>query len=132
MPRTDFIADFLTVIRNAVKAKKEKVTIPSSQLAAHIAEILKEEGFIENAKTFSEGNKQFIRLHLKYLAQGRPAIQGIRRVSKPGLRVYVGSDEIPKVRAGLGISIVSTSKGVMTDRRAREARVGGELLCAVW
>ena len=132
MPCTDFVADFLTVIRNAVHAKKDKVTIPSSVMTARIAEILKDEGFIENAKVFSEGKKNFIRLHLKYLKEGRPAIQGIRRLSKPGLRVYVGMEEIPRVRGGMGIAIVSTSKGIMTDRNAKESQVGGELICSVW
>ena len=132
MPCTDFVADFLTVIRNAVHAKKDKVTIPSSVMTARIAEILKDEGFIENAKVFSEGKKNFIRLHLKYLKEGRPAILGIRRLSKPGLRVYVGTEEIPRVRGGMGIAIVSTSKGIMTDKNAKESQVGGELICSVW
>ena len=132
MPCTDFVADFLTVIRNAVHAKKDKVTIPSSVMTARIAEILKDEGFIENAQVFSEGKKNFIRLHLKYLPEGRPAILGRRRLSKPGLRVYVGTEEIPRVRGGMGIAIVSTSKGIMTDKNAKESQVGGELICSVW
>lgn len=129
---TDFIADFLTHIRNASRVKKEKVTTRSSGLGVQIAEILKKEGFIDNYKVFNEGNKNFIRIHLKYLRGRQPAIQGIQRVSKPGRRVYVGCDEIQKVVGGLGISVVSTSKGVLVNREAKKARVGGELVCKVW
>lgn len=132
MPSTDFIADFLTVIRNASRARKEKTTTRASGLATRIAEILKEEGFIESYKPFNEGNKRFLRVHLKYLRGGQPALQGIRRVSRPGRRIYIGSQEIPRVLGGLGISVVSTSRGVLVDREARKARVGGELLCRVW
>jgi len=112
--------------------KKEKVTTRCSHLTVRLAEILKQEGFIDNYKSFNEGNKNFIRIQLKYLRGRQPVIQGIRRVSKPGRRIYVGSEEIPKVLGGLGISVVSTSKGVLVDREARKARVGGELLCKVW
>ena len=129
---TDFIADFLTIVRNASRARKEKVTARSSGLAARLAEILKEEGFIGSYKVFAEGEKRFIRMHLKYLRGRQPVIQGIQRVSKPGRRIYVGCDEIPKVLGGLGVSVVSTSKGVLVDREARKARVGGELICRVW
>jgi small subunit ribosomal protein S8 len=132
MPCTDFVADFLTVIRNASKAHHHKVTVPASNFTIRIAEILKEEGFIQGTKVFSEENKRFVRIHLKYLKNGRPAIQGIRRVSKPGLRTYVGCEKIPKVQGGLGIAVVSTSKGVLTDRKARKEKVGGELVCRVW
>ncbi len=132
MPCTDFTADFLTIIRNAAKAHKDKVTVPSSKFTARVAEILKEEGFVENIKVFSEGKKQFIRIHLKYLRRGRPAIQGLRRISKPGLRVYVGAEKIKRVRGGLGIAIISTSKGIMSDRKARQDNVGGEHICSVW
>ena len=131
MPVTDFVADFLTVIRNASKARKEKVTIPASLLTTRIAEILKEEGFIESVKPFAEGPKHFVRVHLKYIRK-RPAIQGLRRISTPGRRVYLASDEVPRVQGGLGIAIVSTSKGVLTDHQARKGKVGGELLCKVW
>ncbi len=132
MPVTDFVGDFLTIIRNASKAHKEKVTAASSGLTLKIAEILKEEGFVNNVKPFSEGNKRFIRVHLKYVRGTRPAIQGLRRVSKPGRRYYVGHDAIPRVQGGLGVAIVSTSKGLLTDRAARQGKVGGEVLCTVW
>ena len=132
MPVTDFVADFLTVVRNASNAKKDKVTIPASKMTVRIAEILKEEGFVENAKPFTEGKKNFIRIHLKYVRGKRGAIQGLRRISKPGRRFYVSSEEIPRVQGGLGIAIVSTSKGILTDRQARQAKSGGELLCTVW
>ena len=132
MPTTDFVADCLTVVRNASRARKEKVTVRSSRLTERLAEILKEEGFIDNYKFFSEGNKRFIRVHLKYLRGRQPALQGIQRVSKPGRRIYVGCEEIPRVVGGLGISVVSTSKGVLVDREARKARLGGELICKIW
>ncbi|HOE68255.1 MAG TPA: 30S ribosomal protein S8 [Candidatus Omnitrophota bacterium] len=133
MSRSDFIGDFLTSIRNAARAKKDKLTVPSSSLTVRIAEILKEEGFIENVKPFAEGQKHFARIHLKYVGGGKkPAIQGINRVSKPGIRYYVGCNKIPKVQGGLGISILTTPKGVMTDRQARENKVGGEIICRVW
>ena len=129
---TDFIADFLTQIRNASRANKEKVTVRSSRLTVRVAEILKDEGFIGNYKPFSEGNKNFIRIHLKYMRGRQSAIQGIQRVSKPGRRIYVGFEEIPRVVGGLGISVISTSKGILVDREAKKARVGGELICKVW
>ena len=118
MSCSDFVADFLTIIRNACKARKDKITVHASNLTVHIAEILKEEGFIENVKVMTEGKKRFMRIHLKYINGNKPAIQGLRRISKPGLRVYRGGDEIPRVQGGLGVSIVSTSKGVLTDRKA--------------
>ena len=132
MPCTDFVGDFLTVIRNASKARKEKVTAPASKLTVRIAEILKEEGFVENVKTFSEGNKRFVRVHLKYIQGKRPAIQGLKRISTPGRRLYVGAHEIPRIQGGLGIAIVSTSKGILKDREARQGKLGGELVCTVW
>jgi len=133
MSRYDFIGDFLTMIRNASKARKDKLTAPASILTVRIAELLKEEGFVENVKPFNDGNKQFVRIHLKYLAGGKKAaIQGLKRISTPGLRRYVGCDEIPKVLGGLGIVILSTPKGVMTGKQAREAKAGGEILCTVW
>ncbi len=132
MPVTDFVADFLTVVRNAAKAKKDKVTVPSSKMTAKIAEILKEEGFVENVKAFSEEKKNYLRIHLKYIRGKKSAIQGLRRVSKPGRRIYVGSEEIPRVLGGLGVAIISTSQGILTDRQARQNKAGGELLCKVW
>ena len=132
MPVTDPVADFLTVVRNASKAKKDKVTVPASKMTVKIAEILKEEGFVENVKPFTEGKKNFIRIHLKYVRGKYAAIQGLRRMSKPGRRFYVSSEDIPRVQGGLGVAIVSTSKGILTDRQARQAKSGGELLCTVW
>ena len=132
MARTDFVGDFLTVIRNAVRAHKDKVSAPSSKLTLKIAEILKEEGFVESVKGFSESNKNYVRVHLKYLGGKKAAIQGIRRVSTPGRRSYVSYDRIPKVQGGLGIAIVSTSRGLLTDRKARQEKIGGELICKVW
>jgi small subunit ribosomal protein S8 len=132
MPVTDPVGDFLTVIRNASKAHKEKVTVPASKLTVKMAELLKTEGFVDNVKPFSEGKKAFVRIHLKYIQGKKPAIQGLRRVSKPGRRRYVGSEEIPRVQGGLGVAIVSTSKGILTDREARRTKIGGELLCTVW
>jgi len=132
MARTDFIADFITVIRNASRAHKDKVTVPSSIITEKIAEILKEEGFVQNVKPFADGDKRFVRIHLKYLKDNRSALQGIKRISTPGRRNYVGSEELPKVQGGLGVAIVSTSKGVLSDRQARKDKIGGELLCAVW
>lgn len=133
MSRYDFIGDFLTSIRNASKAHKEKLTAPASVITIRIAELLKNEGFIENVKPFNDGNKSFVRIHLKYLSGGKKAaIQGLKRVSTPGLRRYVGYEEIPKVLGGFGVAILSTPKGVLTGRQAREAKAGGEILCTVW
>lgn len=130
--RTDFIGDFLTVIRNASRARKEKLSSPASNLTVKICEILKEEGFIDNFKPFTEGNKRFVRIHFKYIQGKTAVIQGIRRISKPGRRVYAGSDEIPRVQGGLGVAVVSTSKGILSDRRARKSKLGGEVVCTVW
>ncbi len=132
MPVTDFVADFLTVVRNASMAKKDKLTAGASNLTIRISELLKEEGFIDSFKVFTEGNKRFVRIHLKYIQGTRAAIQGIRKMSKPGKRWYVAHDEIKRVQGGLGVAIVSTSKGVITDREARKNKLGGELLCEVW
>lgn len=132
MPVTDFIGDFLTVVRNASRSKKDKVTLKTSKTTTRIAEILKEEGFVSNVKAFSEGPKHFVRVHMKYLKGRQPAIQGLRRASRPGLRHYVSSEGLPKVQGGLGIAILSTSRGVLTDREARKLKVGGEVLCKVW
>lgn len=129
---TDPISDFLTQIRNAARAAKANVTMPGSQLTVKIAEILKKEGFIENFKSVEEGPKRFIRIHLKYVKGKQAAIKSIIRISKPGLRQYVNCEEVPRVLGGLGVAILSTSKGVMTDREARAQKVGGELLCKVW
>ncbi|MEK7852036.1 MAG: 30S ribosomal protein S8 [Deltaproteobacteria bacterium] len=132
MSMTDTVADMLTRIRNASRAKHEKVDIPSSSLKAEIARILKEEGYIKNVKTVNDGKNSVLRVFLKYSTANENVISGIDRVSTPGRRMYVGTEEIPRVLNGLGIAIVSTSKGLMTDKAAREANVGGELLCKVW
>lgn len=132
MPVTDFVGDFLAVIRNASNAKKDKVTLPTSKLTTRIAEILKEEGFVDNVKLFNEQNKKFVRIHLKTAEGKKPIIRGLKRISKPGLRTYVNSKKVPRVQGGLGIAIISTSQGLLTDRQAREKKVGGEILCTVW
>jgi small subunit ribosomal protein S8 len=130
---SDPIADMLTRVRNSSRARLEKVDMPSSQLKERIAQVLKDEGYIKSYRTISEGsNKSTLRIFLKYTPGNEAVISGLRRVSRPGLRVYVGTDEIPRVMRGLGVSILSTPKGVLTDRAARHANVGGELLCTVW
>jgi len=129
---TDPIADMLTRIRNAQRASHELVNIPSSKLKINVAKVLKSEGYIKNFRIISDGQHRFIRIFLKYDKEGVAIIEGIKRVSKPGCRVYAGSDEVPKVLNGYGINILSTSKGLMTDNEARKMRVGGEILCAVW
>ena len=131
MAMSDPIADMLTRIRNAQLAEKASVSMPSSKLKAAIAAVLKDEGYVEDfAVRQAEGNKATLEIGLKYYA-GRPVIERIERVSKPGLRIYKGCDDIPKVMNGLGVAIVSTPKGVMTDRKARASKVGGEVLCIV-
>ena len=122
---TDPIADMLTRIRNANNAKHDTVDVPASNMKKSIAQILLEEGYIKNFQLIDNGTQGVIRVTLKYGAGKEKVISGLRRVSKPGLRVYAGADELPKVLRGLGIAIVSTSKGVMTDKKAREAHVGG-------
>ena len=133
MQITDPIADMLTRIRNANNAKHDTVDVPASNMKKSIAQILLDEGYIKNFQIINDGTQGVIRITLKYLQPGKEkAITGLRRVSKPGLRVYAGADELPRVLRGLGIAIVSTSKGVMTDKKAREAHVGGEVLAFVW
>ena len=129
---TDPIADMLTRIRNANNAKHETVDVPASNMKKSIAQILLDEGFIKSFQLIDDGTQGVIRITLKYGAAKEKVISGLRRVSKPGLRVYVGADELPRVLRGLGIAIVSTSKGVMTDKAARAAHVGGEVLAFVW
>ena len=129
---TDPIADMLTRIRNANNAKHDSVDVPASNMKKAIAQILLEEGYIKNFQLIDDGTQGVIRITLKYGAGKEKVISGLRRVSKPGLRVYAGADELPKVLRGLGIAIVSTSKGVMTDKKARQAHVGGEVLAFVW
>lgn len=131
MQITDPIADMLTRIRNAGSAKHATVNVPASNVKKAIAKILHEEGYIKNYQIVNEGSQGVIKITLKYNGNAN-AITGLRRVSKPGLRVYAGADELPYVLRGLGIAIVSTSKGIITDRKAREANVGGEVLAFVW
>ena len=132
MQITDPVADMLTRIRNANSAKHETVDVPASNLKKAIAQILLDEGYIKSYSIVDNGNQGTIHITLKYLTKKQPVISGLRRVSKPGLRVYAGAQELPKVLRGLGIAIVSTPKGVMTDKAARAANVGGEVLAFVW
>ena len=132
MQISDVIADMLTRIRNANDAKHESVDIPASNLKKSIAEILLEEGYIKNFQIVEDGKQGIIRVTLKYTAGKQKVIRGLKRVSKPGLRIYSNCEDMPKVMNGLGIAIVSTSKGVMTDKKARQANVGGEILAFVW
>lgn len=131
MSMTDPIADMLTRIRNGCKAKFEKVDIPLSKMKVEVAKILKQEGYIKNFKVISE-DKGSLRVYLKYDAQNQSVINGLKRVSRPGLRVYMKSKNIPLVLSGYGVNIVSTPKGIITDREAKQLNVGGELICSVW
>ncbi|GAW90896.1 30S ribosomal protein S8 [Calderihabitans maritimus] len=132
MVMTDPIADFLTRIRNANTVYQETVEIPSSKMKKALAEILKNEGFIKDYEYIEDGKQGILRLYLKYGPNKEKVITGLKRISKPGLRVYVKKDEIPRVLGGLGIAILSTSKGIMTDKQARKEGVGGEVICYVW
>ena len=132
MAVSDPIADFLTAIRNAVRAKHRKLDVPASQLKTEIAKLLLRERFINNFKLMEDRKQGVLRVYLKYANDQSNVISGIRRVSTPGRRVYVGKMEIPRVMGGLGTSIVSTSRGVLTDREARDAGLGGELMAQVW
>ena len=132
MQITDPVADMLTRIRNANSAKHETVDVPASNLKKAIAQILLDEGYIKAFQIVDDGTQGIIRITLKYLAGKEKVISGLRRVSKPGLRVYAGAEELPRVLKGLGIAIISTSKGVMTDKAARANHVGGEVLAFVW
>ncbi len=132
MSMTDNIGDMLTRIRNGGKARFDKVDIPASRMKISLARIFKDEGFIKNYKVIKDNKQGILRVYLKYDDQNTPLIQRIERVSKPSRRVYAGVEELPKVQGGLGVAVVSTSKGVMTDRQARKLGVGGEVLCQVW
>lgn len=132
MTMTDPIADFLTCIRNAVQANKDRCDVPASRIKLELAKILQEQGFIRTFKVIQEGPQGTLRLYLRYSGEGEPAIRGIERVSKPGRRVYRGVEDLPMIRAGIGVAVISTSKGLMTDAVARESRVGGEVMCRVW
>lgn len=132
MTMTDPIADMLTRIRNATSARFDFVNIPASKVKVAIAEVLKEEGFIVDFETFEEPPRRFVRIHLSYKDKQQPILSGIKRVSRPGLRVYVQKREIPRVYNGLGIAILSTPKGVMSGQQAWRQQIGGEVLCYVW
>lgn len=132
MGMTDPIADLLTRIRNGAHARKERVDVPWSKVKARLVEVLTAEGFLKEHSIIEQGGHRVLRVWLKYDSQLKPVIVGLKRVSKPSLRVYVGAREIPALRGGLGVNIVSTPAGIITDREARKQNVGGELLCSVW
>jgi small subunit ribosomal protein S8 len=129
---TDPIADMLTRIRNSVLIKAEKVDIPASRLKVEIAKIMKEEGFIKSYKIIKDKKQGILRVTLKYTQDNRPIVEGLKRISKPGRRVYVGKDEVPSVVGGMGIAVVTTPKGILTDKTCRREGVGGEVLCYIW
>jgi small subunit ribosomal protein S8 len=129
---TDPIADMLTRIRNAITARHEYVNIPASKMKVAIAKVLKDEGFVRDYETFEEGPRRFLRVHLSYTDRKEPLLTGLKRVSRPGLRVYVQKREIPRVYNGLGIAILSTPKGIMAGQQAWRQQTGGEILCYVW
>ncbi|MGE5859386.1 MAG: 30S ribosomal protein S8 [Ignavibacteria bacterium] len=131
MPVTDPISDFLTRIRNASRAKKVSVEIPSSNLKKNLAEILKKQQFIHDYSLIEDKKQNILKIFLKY-SKGAPALNGLKRISTPGLRVYKNADELPRVLNGLGIAVVSTSKGLLTDKEARREAVGGEIVCYIW
>jgi small subunit ribosomal protein S8 len=128
---SDPVADYLTRVRNALKARKAHVDVPASKLKRALTQILMDKGYVQNYLNVDDGKQGFIRIYLRYERGGRPVIQELKRVSKPGLRRYAGSDDLPRVMNGLGIAIVSTSQGVMTDKEARRAGIGGEVLAIV-
>ncbi len=132
MSLTDPVADFLARIRNAIKARHQKVDVPASRLKLEIARILKEEGYVANYKAVEEEGRKVVRVYLKYGTDNEAAISNLARVSRPGCRVYVGRNEIPRVLGGMGINILTTPKGVMTGQQARKQGVGGEILCEIW
>ena len=131
MPVTDPISDFLTRIRNASRAKKVSVEIPSSNLKKNLAEILKKQQFIHDYSLIEDKKQNILKIFLKY-SKGAPALNGLKRISTPGLRVYKNAEELPRVLNGLGIAVVSTSKGLLTDKEARREAVGGEIVCYIW
>lgn len=132
MSMTDPIADMLTRIRNAMMRRHESVLMPASRIKVDIARLLKEEGFIRDARVVPQGERKALKIDLKYLNEEESVIMGIERVSTPGRRVYVGHERIPKVKGGYGVAILSTNRGVLTDKQSRQAKVGGEVLCYVW
>ena len=132
MGMTDPIADMLTRIRNALMASYNAVDVPGSRMKINIAKVLKSEGFIKNFKLIDDKKQGIIKIYFKYDEKGEPIIDGLKRISKPGCRIYVKGDKIPKVLNGFGINILSTSKGIITEKQAREMGVGGEVICSVW
>ena len=132
MAITDPIADMLTMVRNASRAKKETVEVKNSRLAQELLKIFQRESFISNYRVIADSKQGLLRIYLRYGKEGQPAITGIKRVSKPGLRIYKGKDELPKVYGGLGIAVVSTSNGLLTDAEARDKKLGGEVICYAW
>lgn len=132
MSMTDSLADMLTRIRNAGKAGFDKVDIPASRMKISLARIFKEEGYIKNYKVIKDNRQGVLRVYLRVDDRNQPLIQGLRRVSRPGRRVYAGHEELPQVQGGLGVAVISTSRGVMSDRQARKLKVGGEVLCEIW
>jgi small subunit ribosomal protein S8 len=132
MSMTDPISDLLTRIRNAHLAKHDRLDVPTSKLKQEVCRLLQDEGFIRNFRVIEAETRNTLRIFLRYSPEGTPAINSLERVSKPGRRIYRGADEIQPVRNGLGVGILSTSQGLLSDRQARERRVGGELLCEVW
>ncbi|KAF0218102.1 MAG: small subunit ribosomal protein [Geobacteraceae bacterium] len=132
MSMTDPIADMLTRIRNGIMAKMQKVDIPSSNMKVSLANVLKTEGFIKNYKVIADQKQGVLRVYLKYIDEKDSVVNEIKRISKPGSRRYVKCDEIPSVKNGMGIAVLSTSKGILADKSAREAGIGGEIICTVW
>ena len=132
MQITDVIADMLTRIRNAGTAKHETVDVPASSVKNAIAQILVEEGYVKEVQNIDDGKQGVIRLYPKYTENKKPVISGIKRISKPGLRIYASKDELPKVLGGLGVAVISTSKGIMTDKKARNLGIGGEVMAYIW
>ena len=132
MGMTDPIADLLTRIRNGAHARKEQVDVPWSQVKAQLVEVLTAEGFLKEHSVIEQGGHRVLRVWLRYDGENRPVISGLKRVSRPSLRIYVGAQEIPAVRGGLGTTILSTPAGILTDREARKRNVGGEVICSVW
>ena len=132
MVMTDPIADFLTRIRNANTVRQDKVEVPASRIKQGLANILKDEGLIKDVEYIEDGKQGILRLYLKYGSNREKVITGLKRISKPGLRVYARKDQVPKVLGGLGVAVVSTSKGLMTDKQARKEGLGGEILCYIW
>jgi len=130
--KTDPIADFLTHIRNAIHARKDRVDTPWSRLAEALTQVLQAEGFIKDFSLLEEGSRTYLRLWIKYDPRGQSVVRGLKRVSRPGRRVYVGAEAIPSVQNGLGINVISTSRGILVDRQAKHLHVGGEILCSVW